>query len=125
MLHVGQKNSVPSDAFLRNGPRTTTTFGIEQGVIFREIQRLPPIDNLSVGVMGILSTERRPADQTFKHDSSNRPPVTAEGVALASEDLRGDVVGCANGRIGDATARLTPCIDLSTAHSEIDLIERD
>ena len=72
--------------------------------------------------MGILGTEGRPADQALKHDSSHRPPVTAEGVALPIEDLGSDVVGGTNGGIGEATTRLAPCIDLSAAHGEIDLI---
>ena len=96
MVEDGRKNGVPSDTFLCGWPRTTTTLGIKQGIIIGEIQRLSPVDNLSVGVMGILGTEWRPADQAFKHDSSDGPPVTAEGVALASEDLRGDVVRCTN-----------------------------
>ena len=81
-----------------------------------------PVDNLSVGVMSVLGTEWRPADQAFEHDSSNRPPVTAEGVALASEDFGGDVVGGPNSGVSETPTRLAPCIDLSAAHSEIDLI---
>ena len=84
-----------------------------------------PADNLSVSVMGILSTEGWPADQALKHDGSDGPPVTAEGVALASKDLRGNVIGGTNGRISDAPTRLAPRADLSAAHSEIDLIHCD
>ena len=120
-----RKNGVPSDAFLSNRPRTTTTLGIEQGIIFRKIQCLLPVDNLSVSVMGILSTEGRPADQALKHDGSDGPPVTAEGVALASKDLRGNVIRGTNGRVSDTPTRLTPRVDLSAAHSKIDLIQRD
>ncbi len=81
-----------------------------------------PIHNLSIGVMGIFGTEGRPADQALKHDGSNRPPVTAEGIALTSEDLGGDIVRRTNGGVGDATTRLAPCVDLSAAHGEIYLI---
>lgn len=81
-----------------------------------------PVDDLPVGVMGVFGTKGRPADQALEHDSSHGPPVTAKGVALSIEDLRSDVVGSTNGRVGDATTRLAPCKDLSAAHGEIDLI---
>lgn len=81
-----------------------------------------PVDNLPVGVMGVLGTERRPADQALKHDSSHGPPITAKGVALSIEDLRSDVVRGTNGGVSDATTRLAPCKDLSAAHGEVDLI---
>ena len=124
-MEDGPRYHVPPDAVLRDRPRLATALGIKQGIVFGEIQCLPPIDNLSVSVMGILGTEGRPADQTLKHDSSDGPPITTEGVALASEDLRCDVVGGTNRGVSDATTRLTPRIDLSAAHGEIDLIERD
>lgn len=122
LSNEGSGNNVPSNAFLRAGPGITAKVGIEQGIIIGEIQRLLPVDNLPVGVMGVLGTERRPADQALKHDSSHGPPVTAEGVALAIEDLGGDVVGGTNGGVSDATTRLAPRIDLSAAHGEINLV---
>ena len=82
-----------------------------------------PIDNLSVGVMGILGAEGRPANQALKHDRSDGPPITAKGVALTSEDLGGDVVGGTNSGVSDATTGLTPCIDLAAAHGKINLIQ--
>lgn len=55
-----------------------------------------PIDDLAVGLVGVLSAEGRPADEALEHDGSDRPPIAAEGVALASENLRGDVVWSSN-----------------------------
>ena len=81
-----------------------------------------PVNNLPVGVMGVFGTEGRPADQALEHDSSHGPPVTAEGVALAVEDLGSDVVGGTNRGVSDATTRLAPRKDLSAAHGQIDLI---
>ena len=106
------RDHVPSDAFLRDRPRRTAIFGFSQGIIFREVQCLLPVDNLSVGIMRVLGTEGRPADQALKHDSSDGPPVTAEGVALAIEDFGSDVVGGTNGRVSDATTRLAPSVHL-------------
>lgn len=102
---------VLSDAVLRNRPRRSTTiFGFSQGIVFREVQCLLPIDNLSIRVMGVLGTERGPTYQALKHDSSNGPPVAAEGIALAIEDFRSDIVGGTNGGVSEATPRLAPCV---------------
>lgn len=107
----GLGDYILSDAVLRDRPRRTTAiFGFSQGIIFREVQCLLPVDNLSIGVMGVLGTERGPAYQALKHDGSNGPPVTAEGVALAIEDFGSDVVGGANGGVSEATPRLAPCV---------------
>lgn len=53
--------SLPSNQILR--------FGTQSDVV-REIQRLPPVDDLAVGIMAVFSTERRPAHQTLKHDGT-------------------------------------------------------
>ena len=76
--------------------------------------------------MRVFSTERRPADQTFEHDGSDRPPVATKSIAISSEDLRCNVVGSTNGGISESPTGLTPCIDLATiANGEVDLVQRD
>lgn len=82
-----------------------------------------PVDNLAVRVVWLLSAERRPADQTLEHDCAYRPPITAVVVTLTAEDLRRDVVGCTDGRVGELSTRLTPCVDLGTvADSQLNLV---
>lgn len=87
---------------------------------------LLPIDDLAVGVVGLFGTERWPADQTLEHDGANRPPVTAEGITCAGEDLWGNVVRGANCRVSEDAAGFAPGVDLGTvAYSQVDLVERD
>lgn len=92
--------------------------------VFREVKRLPPIDDLSVGIMGILGTERGPTDLTFKHDCTKRPPVTILSIAMATENLRSDVIWSTNSGVRHNSSRLSPVIDdPSITNSEIDLVE--
>ena len=73
--------------------------------------------------MGLLCAERRPTDQAFKHDGANRPPIAAKVVALATEDLWRNVVGCTDSRVGQLATRLPPCVDLCTvANCQLDLV---
>ena len=76
------------------------TGSISQRNVLRKVERLAPIDDLTICVVRIFGTERGPADQTLEHDGSNRPPVTAECVAFAGEDLGRNVIGRSNGRVG-------------------------
>lgn len=76
------------------------TGSIPQRNIFGEVESLTPVDDLAVSVVGIFGTERWPADQTFKHDGSHRPPVAAESVAFTGENLRCNVIGGSDGGVG-------------------------
>lgn len=108
---------VPSDQILSLGTQLD---------VIREVESLAPVNNLPVSIMGILSTERGPADLAFKHNSTQAPPVTVLSVAVATEDLRRDVVGRANRGVGHKPTRLTPVVnDTSVANCEIDLIKVD
>lgn len=83
-----------------------------------------PINNLAVSIMRLLSAERRPANQTLKHNRTHRPPIAAVVVALAAENLGRNVIRRTDGRVGELATRLTPCVDLGTvADSELDLVE--
>ncbi len=85
-----------------------------------------PIDDFAVGVMGVFGAEGGPADEAFEHDCAYGPPVAAEGVACAGEDLGGDVVGGSHGGVGEDTAGFAPSVDLgAVADGEIDLVEGD
>lgn len=79
-----------------------------------EVEALPPVNNLTVGIRSVLSTEWWPSNETFEHDSTDRPPITQVGVPLAVEDLRGNVVWCSDGRVRHGTAGLSPGVDLPT-----------
>lgn len=80
--------------------------------VIGKVQALAPSDNFVVRVMPVFGTERRPTNQTLKHDGSKRPPVTVEAVAMASENFRGDIIGCSDGRVGHQSPRPPPIIDL-------------
>lgn len=77
--------------------------------------------------MGILGTERRPADKAFEHNRSDGPPVAGEGVALAAEDLGSDVIRSTDcGVRKGTTVRFTPSVDkAAVADGKIDLVKRD
>lgn len=95
-------------------------------MVWREVQVARPVDDLAIGVVSLFSTERWPADQTFKHDSSNTPPIAALVIASSTEDLGCDVVGSANSRKGQLTTRLSPGIDLfPVGNCELDLVYAD
>jgi hypothetical protein len=92
-------------------------------LIGREVQVARPIHNLTVSIMGLLCAERWPTDQAFKHDGANRPPIATKVVALATEDLWRDVVGCTDSGVGQLTTRLPPCVDLcAVANCQLDLV---
>ena len=85
---------------------------------------LLPIDNLAVCVMCVFGTKGRPANQTFEHDSTNRPPVTAKRVASAGEDLWSYVIGSAHRGVSKDTTGFAPGVDLSAiANCEVDLVK--
>ena len=97
-----------------------------QLLIRREGEVSRPIDDLAVGVVRLLSTERRPADEALEHDSAHTPPVTALVVALATEDLGGDVIRGTNSRVSQLPARLAPGVDLvAIRYRQLNLIDAD
>lgn len=92
--------------------------------VLREVQCVFPIDDLAIRIVRVLCTEWRPTDQAFEHDCSYGPPVATKGIALATEDLRRDVVGRPNRRIGHYAARFAPRVDLATvADGKVDLVK--
>ena len=100
--------------------------GVRDCNVFWEVKGLAPVDNLSVGVVRVFGAEGWPADQTFEHDGPNGPPVAAERVPVAREDLRRDIIRRPNGRVCHDSSRLAPGVDLAAiAHRKIDLIEID
>ena len=73
--------------------------------------------------MGLLCAEWWPADETFEHDGTDRPPIATEVVSLAAEDLWCDVVGCTNSGVGQLATRLSPSVDLcAVADGQLNLI---
>jgi hypothetical protein len=79
-----------------------------------EIQAFSPVDDLTVGIRGILGTERGPPHKTFEHDSTNRPPITKIGISLTIEDFGCDIIRCADCRISHGPAGFSPGVDLPT-----------
>ena len=89
-----------------------------------KVQVAGPVDDFAVRVVGLLGAEGGPADQAFEHDGAEGPPVTAEVVALAAEDFGSDVVGGADGGVGELAAGLAPGVDLvAVGDCELDLVD--
>jgi len=85
-----------------------------------------PVDDFVVGVVVAFTAEWRPADHAFKHDGTEGPPVAAEVVPFAGEHFGGDVVGCADGGVGELTTFFAPGVNLvAVGNCELDLIEGD
>ena len=95
-----------------------------QRLVGWEMQVARPVVDLAVRFRRLLGAERRPTDQAFEHDGADGPPVTRKVIALTAEDFRRDVVGRANGRVGQLAARLAPRVDLRPVrHGELDLVQ--
>ena len=113
----GKSHSLPADK---------VTGCIAKCNIFREIERFTPVDDFAVGVVRILGTEGRPADETFEHDCANGPPIAAECIPFSGEDFRGDVIRCSDCRVRHDATGFAPCVDLTTvADGEVYLIKVD
>ena len=82
-----------------------------------------PVDDFAVGVVGVFGAEGGPADEAFEHDCSHGPPITAEGVATAGEDLGCDVIWGSHRGVGEDAAGFAPSVDLgAVADCEVDLV---
>lgn len=91
-----------------------------------EVERLAPVDDLAVGVMLVLGTERWPSDLALEHNRTQGPPIAVEGVAGSSEDLWCDVVWRSDGGIGHDAAGFAPVVDDgAVADGQVDLVEVD
>lgn len=87
---------------------------------------LRPLNNLAVRVDSLLSAEWRPSNQTFEHDGSNGPPITAIVITLARENLRCNVIGRSYSGIGKLATRFSPGVDLgSVGNGELDFVNGD
>ena len=69
---------------------------VEHRIFVGEIERLSPVYDLAIRVVSVLSAEGWPANDAFEHDSSHGPPVASEGVPLAAENLRSNVIRSAD-----------------------------
>lgn len=108
---------VPSNEILGAGAKLDIVWKVEC---------LAPVDDLLVGLSAVFGAEWWPTDQTLEHDRTHTPPVTAEGVALSTEDLGRNVVWSADRGVCHDTAGLPPLIDLGAiADCEVDLVEGD
>lgn len=88
-----------------------------------EVESAAPVDDLAVGVVLVLGTERWPPDLALEHNRTQRPPIAVERVTVAGEDLWCDVIWSSDGRIGHDTSGLTPIVDDgSVANSQVDLV---
>lgn len=108
---------VPSDKVL--------CFGA-QLLIWREVEIPRPVDNLAISVVRLFSAERRPADETLKHNRTHAPPITAKVVALAAEDLGSNVIRRTDGGVSQLTPGLAPGVDLvAVGDGELNLVDGD
>ena len=94
--------------------------------ILWEVQSLAPVDDLTVGVVSILSTEWWPSDLTLKHNRTQTPPITIIGIAMTSENLWCNVIRSTNCGVSHNSARLSPIVDNTTiANRQVDLVQAD
>lgn len=99
---------------------------VAQLLVWWEAEIFGPVHDLAVGVVWLFGTERRPADQTLKHDCTHTPPIAAFVISLTAKDLRSDVVRRTNRRICELSARLAPGVDLvAVRYRQLDLINAD
>ena len=107
--------------------RSYEVFGVfAQRDVFGEVEGVWPVDDLAVGVMRVFGAEGRPADKTLEHDCAGGPPVARESVALAAEDLGGDVVWGSDCGVGHDTAGFAPGVNLrAIANGKVDLVDGD
>lgn len=112
-MHSSSK--IPSDQVFRLGTQLD---------VLREIERLPPVDNLAVCIMCILSTEGGPSNLTFEHDRTQTPPITVLSIAMTTEDFWGYVIRSTDSRIGHDSPGFSPVIDdTSIADCQVDLVQ--
>jgi hypothetical protein len=67
--------------------------------VIREEEVVPPIQNLFIRIVGILRAERWVSDETFKHDRTERPPITLVAIPLHQKDFRRDIIWRSDRRI--------------------------
>lgn len=72
--------------------------------IIWEVQVAFPADDLLIRLPAVFSTERGPSNQAFEHNSTEAPPIAAEGVAVALKDFRRDVIWRTDRRVSHNTA---------------------
>jgi len=97
-----------------------------QRLVRREGQVSRPVDNLAVGVVRLLGTEWRPANQALEHDGAHTPPVASLVVTLATEDLGSNVIRCADSRVCELPTRLAPGVDLvAVRYRKLNLVDAD
>ena len=94
--------------------------------IIWEVQGVAPVDDLLIRLPAVFSAEGGPSNQAFEHNSTEAPPITAEGVALPLEDFRRDVIWRTDRGVSHDTTRFTPHVNLrAVADGQVDLVERD
>jgi len=79
-----------------------------QWLIWWELQIMSPVDNLVIRVIVLFTTEWRPANETFKHDRAQRPPITRIIVTFSREHLWRNVVRSTNGGVSKLPSILSP-----------------
>ena len=83
------------------------------GHLGRKDERVAPLHHLAVGDLGVLGAEGRVADEHLEHDDAQRPPVARAAVAALHEHFGRDVVGRADGRVGQLASLLLPRLGAS------------
>lgn len=94
--------------------------------LLREVQLCLPVDNLPVRLVSVLRAEGRPSNKTFKHDSSERPPIAFLAITVVEEDFRRDIIRCTDSRVSHEPPGLTPCINLvPVGDGQVDSVDHD
>ena len=113
-----------------------------------KVQALGPVDDLAICIAAVLCAKRCPSYEAFVprtpgfsyvrsesaisqvlerlHDSPECPPVDVKRVAVSSENLGSDVVGCPHRRVGHQAPRAPPLVDLRpVTDRQADLVDVD
>lgn len=97
-----------------------------QLLIMGEVEVSLPIDDLPVRIVWFFCAERRPSNETLKHDGTYTPPIAGEVVSLAGENFRSYVIRGPDCGVRKLATRLAPRVDLlAVRNREVDLVEID
>ena len=112
-----REDSVPSNEVLSFRPKL---------LVRREVQMTRPIDNLAIGIVRLLSTERWPSYQTLEHNGPHTPPIAPKVIPLPAKDLRRNIIWRSHGGVGELPTGFAPGVDLvAVGDCELDLVDAD
>ena len=68
--------------------------------IIGDYEVMQPVNNFLVRFVGCLRAKRWIANEAFKHDRAERPPIALTAIPLLQKDLGCNVIWCSDSRVG-------------------------